>query len=94
MKRIAAATTCLLAFVLYAFAQSGEVEMRRVECAKLIVYTPITSTSDEQVCSGFGGLTANRADERGSLTILVKDLFVGGDEGLKMAALPETTTKR
>ncbi|WP_319773040.1 hypothetical protein [Breoghania sp.] len=93
MKHIAAATTCLLAFVLYAFAQSGEAEMRRVECAKLIVYTPITTTSDEQVCSGFGGLTASKTDTRGSLTILVKDLLVGGDEGLQMAALPETTHK-
>lgn len=93
MKRISAGLFCLMAFAVYAFAQTGEVEMRRVECANLIVYTPIKDTSDEQVCAGFGGILAKNGERRESMTILVKDLFVGSDDGLKMAALPHAFKK-
>ncbi|MDJ0932024.1 hypothetical protein [Breoghania sp.] len=91
MKRISAGLVCLLAFAVYAIAQPGDVQMRRVECANLIIYTPISDTSDEQVCSGFGGVVAAK---RGSVTILVKDLIVGSDDGLKMATLPDANKKQ
>ncbi|PTW61734.1 hypothetical protein C8N35_102450 [Breoghania corrubedonensis] len=94
MKRITAGLFCMMAFAVYAIAQPGEVEMRRVECAKLIVYTPIKDTSDDQVCAGFGGVVADRANDRESMTILVKGLKVGSDDGLKMAALPSAHQKQ
>lgn len=86
MKRIAAGLACLVAFAVYAFAQSEDVEMRRVECTRLIVYTPIDATSEEQVCAGFGGRLVGQAGPRESMTILVKDRPMGGSDGLRVAA--------
>ena len=94
MKRISAGLFCLMALAVYAIAQPGSVEMRRVECAKLIVYTPIKETSDDQVCAGFGGVVANKANDRESMTILVKGLKLGSDDGLKLAALPDANKKQ
>lgn len=88
MMRLVTGVICLTGVAAFAFAQGDEVELRKVECERLIVYTPIEATSDEQVCSGFGGRLIGLGAPRESMTILVKNQPVGGAIGLKFAGLP------
>lgn len=86
MKIFATSLGALSGLALLTCANSGEPDLRQVECRQLIIYTPATGASDETLCDGFGGLSRGEGNvTRPSLTILVKNLPVGGDAGLTSA---------
>lgn len=90
MKTLATSLGALCALALFTAANSSEPDMRQVQCQKLIIYTPAAGQTDEAVCSAFGGVArADTTPQRPSLTILVKNMPVGGAEGLELVELRE-----
>lgn len=88
MKTLAASLGALCVLALFTVANSSEPDMRQVQCLQLIIYAPITGQSDVDICAAFGGIAnADTALQRPSLTILVKNMPVGGSHGLEMAEL-------
>lgn len=88
MKTLLASMGILAGLAVFAVANSSEPDLRQVQCQLLIIYTPMTSMSDHDVCSSFGGVaTADNLAERPSLTILVKNMPVGGSDGLNATTL-------
>ncbi|AXS41180.1 hypothetical protein [Breoghania sp. L-A4] len=88
MKTTTACLGALGALALFSVANSTEPDMRQVQCQTLIIYMPVSRQSDDDICAAFGGLAgADKNPERPSLTILIKNLPVGGNEGLQLAEL-------
>ena len=88
MKKITACFGALGALVLFSAANSTEPDMRQVQCQKLIIYMPVSRQNDDTICAAFGGPAGTDTNsERPSLTILIKNRPVGGDEGLRLADL-------